>query len=97
MRVPDHLVGEVVDISRYGCDVLLDACANINSILEALLNLRRMQSMVDKLLEECCLVGFLVGLIESEVRVVLFRRLAAIKVFSSVRALCSCQSRLFRC
>lgn len=96
MRIPDHLVGKAVDISRYRSDVLLDTCTSINAILKALLNLRRIQSMVDKVLEEGRLIGFLIGLIEGEVSIILFRRLTAVNVYTYTRALCSCQSRMFR-
>lgn len=51
--------------------------------------------MVDKALEEGRLVGFLVGLIESEVSIVLLGRLTAVEVYTDARALCSCQSREF--
>lgn len=71
MGIPDHLVCDTVDVGGYRCDVLLDVRTDIGTLLEALLNLGRMQSMVDKVLQEGSLVSLLVGLIESDIGKVL--------------------------
>lgn len=71
MSAPDHLVRDSVEISTHRCHVILYSVVGVDSPLEAFPDLRRVQSMIDEVLKKGSFVPLLIGLVQSEVRIVL--------------------------
>lgn len=53
--------------------------------------------MIDEVLEKGGFEGFLIGLVEGEVSMVLLGWLTAIEAHTYARVLCACPGRVFRC